>query len=74
MPTATGRVLMVQESRMRLRLEDGRGLTLLLSPSAAIEPQDLPPLSHRRVRVEYEDAPGLLAGRATDLAVLDDDE
>ena len=63
---------MVQESRFRLLTDDGRGMTLLLSPSAAIEPQDLPPLTFRRLRVEYDEAAGLIAGRAHDIAVLDE--
>ncbi|MBX9753079.1 MAG: hypothetical protein K5Q68_26060 [Roseococcus sp.] len=62
---------MVQEGRLRLLRDDGRGLTLVLSPSAAIEPQDLPPLTHRRVRVAWKPAPGLTGGIAHRLALLD---
>ncbi|WP_207536988.1 hypothetical protein [Sabulicella rubraurantiaca] len=57
-------MLLVQEGRFRLLRDDGRGLTLALSPSAPIEPQDLPPLLHRRVGVEWEPAPGLVSGKA----------
>lgn len=64
MRQATGTVLLIQEGRFRLLTDDGRGLAFTLSPAAPIEPQDLPPLLHRRVRVDYEDAPGLLAGAA----------
>ncbi len=55
---------MIQESRFRLLRDDGRGLDLALSPSAPLEPQDLRPLLHRRVRVAWEPAPGLIAGSA----------
>jgi hypothetical protein len=54
-----------------LLTEDGRGLTFLLAHNAAIEPQDLPALTHQRVRVEYEDAPKLVAGIASGLVLLD---
>jgi hypothetical protein len=64
MKVSTGTVLLIQESRFRLLRDDGRGLTLALSPSAAIEPQDLPPLLNQRVRVEWTHAPGLIAGSA----------
>ena len=62
---------MVQESRFRLLQDDGRGLTLVLSPSAAIEPQDLPPLAHRRVRVAWQDSPGMTGGTAYGIETLD---
>jgi hypothetical protein len=42
--------------------DDGRGLSLTLSPSASLEPQDLAPLLHRRVRVVFRCAAGLRAG------------
>ncbi len=71
MQSVNGRVLMVQESRFRLLRDDGRGLTLVLAPSAAIEPQDLPPLTHRRVRVAWRAAPGLTGGTAHRLELLD---
>lgn len=56
-------MLLIQEGRFRLLRDDGRGLTLALSPSAKIEPQDLPPLLHRRVSVEWDPVPGLVAGK-----------
>ena len=71
MRSATGTILLVQESRFRLLTDDGRGLTFLLAHDAPLEPQDLPALANRRVRVEYEDAPKLVAGIARDLLVLD---
>ena len=71
MPSITGTVLLVQESRFRLLTEDGRGETFLLSHAAAFEPQDLAPLTGRRVSVRYEHAPKLLAFIAQDLQLLD---
>lgn len=56
--------MLVQESRFRLLRDDGRGLSLALAPSAPIEPQDLPELLHRRVRVSWTPSPGLIAGAA----------
>jgi hypothetical protein len=61
MPSIVGTVLLVQESRFRLLTEDRRGETFLLSHAAPIEPQDLPPLAGRRVRMHYERAAQLLA-------------
>ena len=74
MPSATGTILLVQESRFRLLTEDGRGTLFLLAPDAPVEPQDLPPLTGRRVRVEYEESPRLVAaGIAHDLLLLEGD-
>lgn len=74
MPSTTGTVLLVQEGRFRLLTEDGRGMVFVLAYDAPMEPQDLPPLTGRRVRVDYEDAPQLLAGVARDLVLLDEEE
>lgn len=70
MPQITGTVLLVQESRLRLLAEDGRGHIFLLAPEAPVEPQDLPPLTGRRIRLSYHAAPKLLAGVVTDISVL----
>ena len=70
MPQVTGTVLLVQESRLRLLTEDGRGRVFLLAPEAPIEPQDLPALTGRRVRLAYRRAPRLIAGVVTDIGVL----
>jgi hypothetical protein len=64
MNEATGTILLVQESRFRLLRDDGRGLDLALSPSAPLEPQELRTLLHRRVRVGWKPARGLIAGSA----------
>lgn len=71
MPSAEGTVLLVQESRFRLLDDHGRGGLFVLAPDAPLGPQDLPALTGRRVRVEYEKADGLVAGIARDLWMLD---
>lgn len=70
MPQVTGTVLLVQESRLRLLDDRGRGHVFLLAPDAPIEPQDLPHLTGRRVRLDYHASPKLLAGVVTDLGLL----
>jgi hypothetical protein len=70
MESATGTILLVQESRFRILTEDGRGLAFVLSASAPIEPQDLAPVSGRRVRIAWRNIPGLLAGEVRDLVLL----
>ena len=72
MRSATGTVLVVQEGRFRLLTDDGRGMVFLLAHDAPIEPQDLPSLTHRRVRVDYDDSPNLVAGIARDFAILEE--
>jgi hypothetical protein len=67
----TGRIRAVQESRFRLLAEDGRWLLFLLHHGAPVEPQDLPALRGRRLRVTYEDTPVLTAAAiARDLLLL----
>ena len=72
MPSVTGTVIVVQESRLRLLTEDGRGLVFLLAHDAPIEPQDLPPLAGARVRLDYVPAEHLAAGVIKDLRVLEE--
>jgi hypothetical protein len=66
----TGIVLLVQEGRLRLLDAEGRGRVFLLSPEAAIEPQDLARLPGRRVRLHHHAAPMLMAGTVTAIEVL----
>jgi hypothetical protein len=66
----TGVVLLVQEGRLRLLTEDGRGRVFLLSPRAPVEPQDLASLPGRRVRLGYHAAPKLMAGVVTEIGIL----
>jgi hypothetical protein len=74
LPSATGIVLAVQESRLRLLTERGQGLLFLLAHDARLEPQDLPRLANRRVRLRYVacDPRRLLAGVVQDIRLLDD--
>jgi hypothetical protein len=61
MRTISGTILIVQEGRFRLLTAAGRGMHFILAHDAGLEAQDLPAFAHRRVRVEYEAAPGLRA-------------
>lgn len=70
MPSVTGTVLLVQESRIRVLTADGRGLVFLLAHDAPIEPQDLPPLTGQCVEVEYDESPQLVAGVMRDIRLL----
>lgn len=70
MPSVEGRILLVQEGRFRLLDDRGRGAVFLLAPDAPLEPQDLPPLTGRRVRVTYERTRDLMAGVVRDLRIL----
>lgn len=72
MAVATGTVLLVQETRFRLLTEDGRGHVFLLAHDAPLEPQDLPQLTHRRVRVDYDGSGTLIAGIARDIHLLEE--
>ena len=70
MPSVTGTILLVQESRLRLLTDDHRGLIFLLGHDAPIEPQDLPALTGARVRLDYVGSDRLAAGVIKDLRVL----
>ena len=63
MHSVRGRVIAVQEGRFRLVTEDGRVMPFVLSHKASAEPQDLPPLAARpvRVRIAYSESPHLIA-------------
>ena len=65
----TGVITIVQERRFKMEPEDGQPMLFVLSPSAPIEPQDLPGLqrSQARVTVRYEDAGDLIAGIVHDI-------
>jgi len=64
MEHVTGTLLLIQEGRFRLLQDDGRGMSLALCPSAPLEPQDLPPLLYRRVRISFRRQKGMIAGAA----------
>ncbi|MBY0332775.1 MAG: hypothetical protein K2X49_19130 [Acetobacteraceae bacterium] len=70
MPQATGTVLLVQESRLRLLTGHGRGQVFVLGTRAAIEPQDLAVISGRRVRLTWHASARLHAGVIDDLEIL----
>ena len=72
MRRALGIILVVQETRFRLLTDDGRGLVFLLAHDAPLEPQHLPGLTYRRVCVDYDDSPGLIAGIARDLHLVEE--
>jgi hypothetical protein len=73
METQTGYVTVVQEGRFQLVGENGRTTLLILSHSAAIEPQDLPALqrSGMRVAVCSRSAPGKIARVAQVIRILE---
>lgn len=70
MDEVTGRILLVQEGRFRLLRDDGAGQSFALAPGAGLEPQDLPALRNRRVRVRFRPVDGLLAGAVHALDAL----
>jgi hypothetical protein len=63
MHSVRGFVGAVQEGRFRLVTDDGRVMPFVLSHKASAEPQDLPPLVAKavRVRVSYSESPHLIA-------------
>ena len=69
MPSMDGIVSIVQESRFQLTDADGVSHLFLLSHSAGVEPEQLPPLQHEqaRIRVRYratrENLIGFIADR-----------
>lgn len=72
MHCVAGVITIVQEGRFRFIAANGRPMHFLLSASANIEPQDLPPLQRQDVpvRVLWEDAPGMIAALAHDVTPL----
>lgn len=66
-----GVITIVQESRFQLVDDDGVAHHFLLGHRAAIEPEQLPPLLERRVRVFYTDPKNLIGHLADKLLLLD---
>ncbi len=56
MQSIVGTMVIAQEERFQLLDRDGRGHQFLLHYRSAAEPDQLPPLLHRRVRVCYRPA------------------
>jgi hypothetical protein len=73
MPTLDGVVTIVQEGRFQLIDQNGVAHLFLLAHNAPPEPAQLAALQRNqvRVRVQYGAANGLIAHRATRIAVLD---
>jgi len=65
-----GVVTIVQESRFQLVDDDGVAHHFLLGYGAAIEPEQLPSLLERRIRVSYTDPDNLIGHRAVRLFLL----
>lgn len=72
MPSMQGVVTIVQEGRFQLLDADGVAHHFLLGHSAALEPEQLPSLLMRRVRVSYSDPPDIIGHRAHKIILLDD--
>jgi hypothetical protein len=70
LPRAVGTILVVQETRFRLLTDDGRGLVFLLAHDAPLEPHHLAGLIYRKVCVDYDASPKLIAGIARDLRLV----
>jgi hypothetical protein len=72
MHSVRGRIIGVQEGRFRLVADDGRVMPFVLSHKAAAEPQDLPPLMAKavRVRVSYSESRHLIADVAQRLEII----
>lgn len=71
MASVTGRILFVQESRIRLLDDRGRGHVLVLASDAPFEAQDLSPLTGARIHLDVDGAPGLEARIIRDLHLLE---
>jgi hypothetical protein len=56
MQSIVGTMIIAQEGRFQLLDRDGVGHQFLLHYGSAVEPDQLPPLLHRRVRVSYQPA------------------
>jgi hypothetical protein len=56
MQSIVGTILIAQEGRFQLLDRDGVGHQFLLHHRSGVEPDQLPPLLHRRVRVAYRAA------------------
>ena len=69
MRSAAGVITLVQEQRFQLASDDGSPGLFVLAHGAGIDSEDLQRLSEAgvRVRVQYEDAPNLIAHVAHDV-------
>jgi hypothetical protein len=67
-----GVVTVIQEGRFQLVDDDGVAHHFVLAHDAASEPEQLPSLLMRRVRVSYSDPKGIIGHAATKIDLLDD--
>jgi hypothetical protein len=74
MQSIVGTLVIAQEERFQLLDRDGVGHQFLLHYSSAVEPDQLPPLLHRRVRVSYRpaEAAHIIGHAAVHIDLLDD--
>jgi hypothetical protein len=74
MQSIVGTMVIVQEERFQLLDREGVGHQFLLHYGSAMEPDQLPPLLHRRVRVSYRpaEAADLLGHTAVHIDLLED--
>lgn len=74
MQSIVGTLVIAQEERFQLLDRDGVGHQFLLHYSSAVEPDQLPPLLHRRVQVSYRpaEAAHVIGHAAAHIDLLDD--
>jgi hypothetical protein len=74
--TVVGRVTSVQESRLRVVTDDGRGFLLTLGRDAHFSNFDLQDLekSRRRVRIRYKGEANIASGLVCGIETLDGQE
>lgn len=72
MQSVEGVVTIVQEGRFQLLDDNGVAHQFLLSHNAAPEPEQLPSLLQKRVRVRYTDAANLIGHAAKRILLLDE--
>jgi hypothetical protein len=67
-----GVVTIIQESRFQLLDDDGVAHHFVLAYNAAAEPEQLPALLMRRVRVSYSDSDGIIGHKVSKIDLLGD--
>ena len=70
MHSMDGVVTIVQEGRFQLLDDQGVSHHFLLHYGAAIEPEQLPPLLSRRVRISFVSAPDIIGHAAKRIVLL----
>jgi hypothetical protein len=71
MRSMQGVITIVQEGRFQLVDDDGVAHHFLLGHKAALEPEQLPGLLMRRIRVDYHDPSGIIGHEARRILLLD---